>query len=183
MALDFPNSPSPGTIFEGGGGSWVWDGVKWRGALNAVPPGNADYDTLVWLGGEWTNQRPRYVVSCCVPGLLHPDQNLLYHRFAVGVTFPANAGSYLLWTSKISCGTAPTADTTLAIARAPSASLGTFADVASATIYGGGLFGAFSTVGSAPVIFSDGDVMRIRAPNPADATLADVFLTIVGYET
>lgn len=183
MALDFPTSPAPGTIFQGGGGAWLWDGTKWISAVAGVPPGNADYDTLVWLGSEWTVQRPRYVVSCYVPGKLTADQNLLFHRFAANATFPAEFGSYLLWVSTIGCSVAATADATFDIAKAPAGSAGSFANVGVAQLYAGALFGAFGTVGDAPVVFGDHDIMRIRAPSTPDATLSDVFLTLVGFQT
>ena len=41
MALDFPNSPTPGQSFSAAGCHWVWDGTKWEGATTNVvgPPG------------------------------------------------------------------------------------------------------------------------------------------------
>lgn len=182
--VDFPSSPTPGTIFQGGGGAWLWDGSKWVSAVTGAPPGNADYDRLVWLGGEWTVQRSPYLVACYVPGILTSSQNLLYHRFAKSVTFNAHMGNYLLLTSQAACSIAPTAaDVTIDIAKAPSASPALFANVASVVFHAGMLIGSFSTVASAPVAFFEGDIMRIRAPTTADATLADVFLTLVGHET
>jgi hypothetical protein len=35
MALDFPNSPTPGQVFTVSGATWTWDGVKWT--ANGTP--------------------------------------------------------------------------------------------------------------------------------------------------
>jgi len=177
MPLDFPNSPTLGQIFNGGGGSWLWDGTKWVSAIASLPQG-VEGDVLVFQGTEWTAQRPRYLVSCYVPTLLVANQFLLFHRFPKSVTFPTNFGAYLGLLSEAASGTAATASTVLTIAKAAPV---TFTDVGSVTFSGGSSMGAFASSG--PVVFAQGDIMRIRAPSTADATLSDVFLTIVGYET
>jgi hypothetical protein len=177
MALDFPNSPLTGQVFTGGGGAWLWDGTKWISAVAQLPPG-ADGDQLVFQGTEWTAQRPRYVVSCYVPGLLVANQFLLFHRFPKSVTFAANFSGYLGLLSEAASGTAATATTVLTIARAAPTS---FVDVGTVQFNAGSSVASFAS--AAPIVFAQGDIMRIRAPGAADATLSDVFLTIVGFET
>jgi hypothetical protein len=34
-ALDFPNSPTVGQVFNSGGAIWTWDGVKWAGTATS----------------------------------------------------------------------------------------------------------------------------------------------------
>src|SRR5262245_55542577 len=177
MPLDFPNSPTLGQIFNGGGGSWLWDGTKWVSAIASLPQG-VDGDVLVFQGTEWTAQRPRYLVSCYVPGLLTANQPLLYHRFPKSVTFPTNFGAYLGLLSEAGAGTAATATTIISIARAAPT---VYINVGTVQFNAGSAVGSFAS--SDPIVFVQGDIMRIRAPSSADATLSDVYLTIVGFET
>lgn len=177
MALDFPNSPLTGQVFTGGGGAWLWDGTKWISAVAQLPPG-ADGDQLIFQGTEWTAQRPRYIVSCYVPGLLTSNQFMLFHRFPKAVTFPAGFAAYLGLLSEAAAATPCTATTTLTIAQAAPT---VFLNIGTVTFNPGSGNGAFAM--SDPVTFAQGDIMRLRAPTTADATLADVFVTIVGFET
>lgn len=177
MALDFPNSPTSGQVFSAGGGAWLWDGVKWVSAAAVLPPA-AEGDQLVYQGGDWTAQRARYIVSCYVPGVLTGNQFLLFHRFPKGVTFPTGFAPYLGLASEAAVDTQATATTIITIAKAnPSV----FINVGTVTFNPGSAFGVFAS--SDPITFNQGDIMRIRAPTTADATLADVYLSIVGHET
>ena len=60
-----------------------------------VLPVGAQYDQLVFVGGAWTNQRPRYILGCFVPGVMTSMQLLLLHRVTKAITIPANFGAYL----------------------------------------------------------------------------------------
>lgn len=181
MALDFPTSPLPGTIFNGGNGSWLWDGTKWKSAIPAMPQGAADYDQLVWVGGEWTVQRARYIVSCFVPGPLSASQTMLMHRLTKAITIPANGGLYLGHQSEAAAGTPPTAGAVVMVSWAAAGTPTVFGNVISVTFTAGQPFAVFASTG--PVNFAQGDILRIQGPVSADATLTDVYLTIVGYET
>lgn len=177
--VDFPTSPAPGTIFQGGGGAWLWDGSKWVSAVAGVPPGVAQFDQLVSVDGAWTSQHPRYVISCYVPGRLTSSQILLMHRMPTVVRLPAMGGSYLGLLSMAASGTPATADAVIAVERALQADLTDFATIGTITFSTSSMVANFSSAG---VDLAQGDVLRFRAPVTADATLADVHITLVGFE-
>lgn len=59
MALDFPNSPTPGALFSTGGASWSWDGIKWKG--NTGTTGTGSVVNVLDLGAKGdgsTNDTP-----------------------------------------------------------------------------------------------------------------------------
>jgi len=37
MAIDFPNSPTTGQIFQGPHGTFIWDGAKWAPVTSGAP--------------------------------------------------------------------------------------------------------------------------------------------------
>lgn len=43
MALDFPNSPTTGSIYTSGGVSWMWDGTKWTNVSGLVAPSGRNF--------------------------------------------------------------------------------------------------------------------------------------------
>ena len=53
MALDFPNSPTIGDEFTGGGFTWVWDGASWTKTVAATVTGNG-FKLLVGDTGNTT---------------------------------------------------------------------------------------------------------------------------------
>lgn len=179
MALDFPTAPAPGTIFTSGPGAWLWDGTKWVGAVAGVPPGLHDYDQLVWVSGAWTVQEPRYVISCFVPGRLTAGQILLMHRMPTAVRFPAMGAAYLGLLSMAASGVPSAGESVIAVDKAAQADLTAFSQIGTITFSTSSMVGNFSSTG---VDFGQGDVLRLRAPDPADTTLADVHITLVGFE-
>ena len=54
MALDFPNSPTIGDEFTGGGFTWVWDGTSWTKMAAATVAGSNDFALLVGVSGDTT---------------------------------------------------------------------------------------------------------------------------------
>ena len=117
-----------------------------------------------------------YIVGCYVPGAMTADQTLLYHRVAKAVTLPANLGGTLA-----GGGVAATGSTAIVLQQATAAAPTTFTTVATITFAAAGATGTMST--QAAILFAQGDVLRVRGPGVADATLADFHVSIVGQET
>jgi hypothetical protein len=191
--LNFPNAPSSGQVFN----EWIWDGVKWVANTEEIPPDSLidlsdvqltspqTNDVLMYDAslGMWTNHRPRYNIGCFVPGTLGTNQTLLLHKFAKDITFPANFGTYLGQLSEASAGTAATASDVIWLEKALSATPTTFASIGTVTFAAGANAGTFASVGGFIQQAARGDVLRVRAPASADATLGDFFMTLVGYES
>lgn len=152
-------------------------------AAGLLPAGTTQYDLLVWSGSAWTVQRARWGAGCYVPGVLTADQNLLFHRFDKAATIPANFGSYLGHASQAGGGVVATASTVLTVARALSASPTTFSTVGTITFASGTITPTFASTGGTAISFAQGDILRLRGPTTPDAGLADVFVTLSGYET
>ena len=152
------------------------------GVSASLPAGVAN-DQLVYVSGAWTNQRPRYVIGCFVPGVMTASQNLFFHKFTKGAAIPANFGSYLGHVSEAGAATAATASTAIDVARALSASPTSFSTVGTITFAAAAASATFASTGGTAISFAQGDVLRLRAPATPDATLANVFATVVGYET
>jgi hypothetical protein len=54
MALDFPNSPTIGDEFAGGGFTWVWDGSAWTKLAPATASASSDFVLSVGTSGDTT---------------------------------------------------------------------------------------------------------------------------------
>jgi hypothetical protein len=54
MALDFPNSPTIGDEFTGGGFTWVWTGDSWDKVMASVASGGNGFSLLVGATGNTT---------------------------------------------------------------------------------------------------------------------------------
>lgn len=173
---------SSGQILQTGGGagdpSWTANG----GNLIAISSPQ-QHDVLVFnnSSGRFENVRPRYNIGAFVGGGMVNSQNLLMHKFSKAVTLPANLGTYLGHASEAGVGSAAAATTAITIAKAVAATPTTFTTVATVTFNAGSATGSFST--QAAISFAQGDVLRVRGPAVADATLADFFLTLTGFET
>jgi hypothetical protein len=147
--------------------------------------GIADKDILVYDSGSgaWKNQRQKYIVSAFAPGTYTASQKILYHRLTKAMTFPANFGAYLGHTSEAGGSTNATGSTVFNIDKAPTATPNTFSNVGTITIAAAGVTPTFASSGGATVSFAQGDVLRIVAPSSADATFADLYASLVGFET
>jgi hypothetical protein len=134
-----------------------------------------------WITSTSSVTLPKYVVATYVPGIMTANQNLLYHRFTKAVTLPANLGAYLGHTTVAGGGVAATGSTAIVLQQALAASPTTFTTVATLTVAAGSVNATMST--QAAILFAQGDVLRVRGPATADATLADFHLSLVGQET
>lgn len=153
--------------------------------LTAALTSIADKDVLVYdsASGQWKNQRAKYNIGIFVPGVMTASQKLVYHRFSKAVTIPANFGAYLGHASEAGGSANATASTVINIDKAASASPNTFSNVGTITIGAGGVTPTFATSGGTAVTFAQGDVLRAVGPASADATFADFYATLVGFET
>jgi hypothetical protein len=131
------------------------------------------------------NGREPYVIGAFVPGTMSNSQILLYHKFGIAVTYPANFGTTN--SGELSAGSAlalATGSTVLTIAKCPAASDptvgGNWSTVGTITYSAGGHNGAFASSGGTSVSFAQGDKLRVTGPSTADATLANATLTIAG---
>jgi hypothetical protein len=151
------------------------------GADATLPAGTA-YDQLVYVGGAWAAQRPRWVAGCFVPGTMTASQYLLVQRISKAVTFPANFGAYLGHLSEARGTVNATASMAIDVQRALNATPGTFASVGTITIAAGAQLATFATSGGAAVTFAQGDTLALVAPATPDATFANLAATLVGFE-
>jgi hypothetical protein len=143
----------------------------------------ASGDRLHYDGTHWVNGKEPYVVGGFVPGVLTASQVLLVHRFGTAVTFPSNFGTTNSGeTSYCSSLANATGSTVLTIQKCPSASDptsgGSWSNVGTITVSASGHAGTFSTTGA--VSFAQGDLGRVVGPASADATFANVALTLAG---
>lgn len=133
---------------------------------------------------KWINRRQKYIVGAFTPGEMTDAQVLLLHRFSIGVTFPADFGPYLgLYFSQAGGTVNATGSTVMTISKAGSVTPNTFAAIGTITIAAGTVTPTPATVGGTAKTFAAGDVLKIEGPPTADATFADFYTTLVGYET
>jgi hypothetical protein len=171
-----------GQVLQTGGATGDPSWAANAGGLLAISSPQPE-DVLVYSSssGKFENRRPKYNIGAYVAGSMTPAQNLLFHKFSRAVTLPANLGSYLGHATEAGSAAAATASTAITLSRALAATPTTFATVATITFAAGALVGSFSAQGA--LTFAQGDILRVRGPTIADATLADFHLTLVGYET
>lgn len=169
--------------------AFLWTGVAWVAIAGAgfTPDITSaqDFDLLVYdfASGFWKNQRSKYVIASYLPGLMDNNQDILYHRFGKDVTFPANFGTYLGATSEAGGTANATGNPVITIDQALTATPNTFANVGTITIAAGTVTPTFVSSGGLPVPFSQGDILRLKGPAVADATLAGFYTTLVGFDT
>lgn len=98
------------------------------------------------------------------------------HPVTDAFTLPANFASP---DSKGACGTNPTASFVLDVQRSLAASPTSFSSIGTITISTGGAF-TFATASGTSKSIAAGDVIKIVAPSPVDATCANVAVTLKG---
>ena len=179
--LDAIISSARGTIIYRTNSGWVGLAPGTSGQVLTTAGAGADPHWATPAGGGGV--QPKYNLGCYVPGVPTANQNLLFHKFSKAVTVPANFGAYLGHVSEAGAAVAATASTAFDVARALAASPTSFATVGTITFAAAAASATFASTGGTAISFAQGDVIRLRAPATPDATLADFFATIVGYET
>jgi hypothetical protein len=125
----------------------------------------------------------KYVIGFSfVGGTLAASQLLGLHKVSKDISIPANFGSYAGHVSEAGATDNATASTVLSVSRALAATPNTFSQVGTITFAAGSITATFATTGSAAVPLSQGDVLRLTGPSVADATLANVYVTLVAME-
>jgi hypothetical protein len=164
--------------------------IIYRGASAWAALGPGTSGQVLQSGGASANPawatssaQPKYNIGCYVPNVLTANQNLLFHKFTKAVTVPANFGSYSGHVSEAGSGVAATASTAIDVAKAVAATPTTFSTVGTITFAAAAASATFASTGGTAITFAQGDVTRLRGPASPDATLADFFATIAGYET
>jgi hypothetical protein len=126
---------------------------------------------------------PKYIIGVSfVGGVLAASQLLGFHRFAAGVTIPANFGAYGNYASKAGGTANATASTVVNVDKAAAASPNTFSNIGTITFALGTVTPTFATSGGAAQTFAQGDVLRVVGPASPDATFANFYGTIVAHE-
>jgi len=171
------NGVNLGVVTATSGNALIANGSSW---VSVALSG----DVTINSGGTATVARQPYTVAGFVPGTLTASQVMLLHELPVAVTFPANFGASTNGgSSKSGSNTNSTGTATLTIDKCPAASDptsgGNFSNVGS-IVFSTGHAGTFSSSGGSTVACAAGDFLRIVAPGTADATLANVFMTLVG---
>lgn len=115
---------------------------------------------------------------------LSSGQVLLVHQFTAQVVFPANFDA--IGISMASFGgalIAPAADASVLIQRCAAAAdptvSGNWSTVGTVSFASGAPRASLATTGAVAVVFYESDFMRWVGPTPADASLAQLFLTLV----
>lgn len=117
-----------------------------------------------------------------VGGVLAASQLLGLHRLSAAVTIPANFGAVAGHISQAGATAAATSSTVVSVDRALSASPNSFSPIGSITVAAGSVAATFATTAGAPVAVAQGDVVRLVGPATADATLANLYATLVAQE-
>jgi hypothetical protein len=181
-----PTGPTGPAGIDGGAGSIGPAGPAGptgaTGPAGTLPSGTT-HDQLVYVSGAWTAQRPRWIASCFVPGIMTASQYLLLQRLSKAVTIPANFGTYLGHVSEARGTANATGSTAIDVQRALSATPGTFASIGTITIAAGAMVGTFASSGGAAISFAQGDAVALVGPATADATFSNFAATLVGYES
>lgn len=176
--LDYVISSARGTLlYRDGVAGWT-----------ALPPGTAGQ--ILSTGGpagdpSWINvPTAKYNIAFSfIGGVLGNAQALGYHKFSKAVTIPANFGAFAAHTSQAGGTANATASTAISVDKALAATPNTFANIGTIIFAAGSVTPSFATSGGATQNFVQGDVMRLIGPATADATFANFYATLVGYET
>lgn len=160
-------------------------------------PGDGWFDTnsaelYIWFddgtSSQWviaTNSSfltaPKYNVGFSFTGgVLGASQLLGLHKFSKAVQFPANFGTYAGHMSEAGATANATATTLLTVSTAPSASPNSFSSIGTISFAAGSVTPTFTTSGA--INIGQGDVLRVTGPVSPDATLANVYVTLVASE-
>lgn len=159
-------------------GSLWWDSVG--GQLYIL---YADPDSTAWVLANGSAASLRYSIGFSyVGGVLGASQLLGLHRCTKAIVIPANFGSYLGQASQAGGTANATASTVISVDRALAASPTSFGQIGTITIAAGGIAATFATAGGASIGCAQGDVLRLVGPASPDATLANVYVSLVAQE-
>jgi hypothetical protein len=138
-------------------------------------PGNAEQISFSDISRLLRGAKKYAISFSYVGGVLANSQLLGLHAFSRAITFPADFAAYGDNASQAG-GTANATGSTAIVVQQNGSNVGTI------TIGAGGITPTFSTSGAA-VAFAAGDVLKLVGPSTADATFANFYCTLVGYES
>jgi hypothetical protein len=115
-------------------------------------------------------------------GVLGANRLIGLHKVSKNIQIPPSFTSYAGHASEAGATANATASTVLTVGKAPGATPNTFSAIGTITFAAGTATATFATTGGLAVDLSQGDVLRVIGPASADATLANVYLTIVAKE-
>ncbi len=164
----------------GGEGATALDGLSDVVLTSAAEGDQLTYDAAT---GKWVNVRPKYILTTNFNGVMAASQDLLHHKLAADVTFPADFGDFLGYRSGAGATANATGDTVITVAKAAAASPNSWTTIGTITIAAGGVTAALATSSGAAQAGSKGDVIRLQGPSSADATLAGFYCTVVARES
>lgn len=162
-----------GSLAEYGSGGW-----------GQLAPGTSGYVlTTQGAGNDPVWMAQPYLISAFAPSGMSASQVLLVHAFGKAVSFPANFGTTLsAEVSKAGATVNATSQNIFNINKCLAAndptSAGNWSQIGTVTFAASGHSGTFATSGGAAQSFAQGDYLQVVAPASADATLANVFITL-----
>ena len=126
---------------------------------------------------------PRYPIGFSFTGgVLGNSQLLGMHVFSKAVTIPANFGSYSGYATEAS-GTANATSSTAILVQSASSGTGSWTTIGTITIASSSVTPTFTTVSGTAKNFTQGQCLQVIGPSTADATFANFFCTLIGFET
>lgn len=124
-----------------------------------------------------------YRIGFSWPGGVPGNSQLIGdHQVTIGVTFPPNFGGYAGHTSQAGGTANATGSTVFTVATAASGT-GSYTSIGTITFAAGTITPTFATTGGTAQRVPQGNMLRITGPGTADATFANPFFTLVGYES
>lgn len=164
-----------------------WVGSGWVVFNWINPVSAAENDILMYdaSDGYFISVRPRHTIGFGgdPTAVLTADQEIMYYKFPVGVTFIDDFGDYRGWSTVAQGTDDATADVVLVVEKAVAATPNTFSAVGTLTIAAAGAVLTAKATTGGDLVFAKNDVIRILAPTSPDATFKGLFGTLVGFET
>ncbi|AOR76561.1 DUF2793 domain-containing protein [Novosphingobium resinovorum] len=157
-------STNPNQVAIRDSGAWTYF-VPFAGLRAWVADEGVFY---VWDGAAWIIVPGRVEVAGSFAGTVSSEAVVLRYVFTRTVSFKDEFAG-----SQARAGAAATGSTAFTILRGGSA-IGTL------TFSAAGTTGVFVSTGTGVVTFAAGDVLTVRGPSGADATLADLAITFLG---
>lgn len=144
--------------------------------------GPAEQLTLAQLAAALPNSAP-YRLAFSWPGGVPGNSQLIGdHQVTIGVTFPPDFGAYAQHKSQAG-GTANATSSTVFTVATASSGTGSYTTIGTITFAAGTITPTFATSSHTAQRVPQGNMIRITGPGTADATFANPFFTLVGYES